>query len=295
MSTKKSATSRKLNILAAACADKGVSATGFRFLFRVAAGLNQHTGKAVLGDDLLRDEVAGLKGDGAQRKHRRALERLGYLNVEAGSGLEASVYELVDGPVRAILVELKAKKELRQSRRVERRAAARTVRQQPPMARDTPVQIDGGENSREPSRTPVQSDGGVSAPIDQRPLFGEGGLNEPAPPVWIDPHTRSSFPSRSKKEGLNDKEVPKSTQARKRVLTYRPLASELDAALLDIGDGDPERGHRRLDLMDDAQLQAFAERLDEFGYELSLAEVRAMRAAALQRESIEPARRSDHE
>ncbi|XYD11495.1 hypothetical protein R1A27_14470 [Methylobacterium sp. NMS12] len=123
--TSASFTSWKLRLLKAAGADPRIPPTYFRFLVRVVEALNEETRIAMIGDDVIADEVPGFGQQSTRNRARRALAELGYFSYEAGQGAKVTRYRISDEPVPAIMVAIEQARERRLAERKERRQAFR--------------------------------------------------------------------------------------------------------------------------------------------------------------------------
>ena len=139
--TSASFTSWKLRLLKAAGADPRIPPTYFRFLVRVLEALNEETRIAMLGDEVIADEVPGFGQQSTRNRARRALAELGYLSYDAGQGSKVTRYRISDEPVPAIMAAIEHARERRTADREARREAFRQGRSKPaPVQGTKPVQ-----------------------------------------------------------------------------------------------------------------------------------------------------------
>ncbi|UIN36297.1 hypothetical protein [Methylobacterium oryzae] len=131
-------TSWKLDLLNAAGMDPALKPVSVRFLLRLVEALDEDTWDraasvctARIGDDVIAEEMPGLKDRQVIRDHRKALAAAGWLTFIPGSSRKgearkATVYFLTDKPANSLLdrrTELReARKERRAAEDLERRA-----------------------------------------------------------------------------------------------------------------------------------------------------------------------------
>jgi len=119
----RSFTSWKLDILSAVGADPRVPSSHFRMFARVLAALNEHSRVAIIGDNVLADEVPGFKVQSTCYRARQRLKDLGYWTFEEGRGSRATRYTISDEPTAAVLEAIKQARERRNQERESRRGA----------------------------------------------------------------------------------------------------------------------------------------------------------------------------
>lgn len=118
---------RKFRLIEAAGSDPELSAPFFRLLLCVLDRLPEGSSIVALGDDYLRDECPGYRGDGRLRKARSAIRAIGYWDFVPGSGRDATAYTVKWDRVAQLLMERKKRAKIRSDKREERDAAFRAL------------------------------------------------------------------------------------------------------------------------------------------------------------------------
>lgn len=127
-------TSWKFDVLNAAASDPRIPPTYFRMLVRILAALNEGTRIAILGDDLLADEVPGFAHQTTCTRARKLLAETDWIKFEPGRGSRATRYQVLDVNVAKVRIAIDNARERRELERDER---ARTLKL--PRSKSAPV------------------------------------------------------------------------------------------------------------------------------------------------------------